>query len=81
MILSIVFGGLFIWVLMVNYVDLNINFDTVQFQYTGAVLNKDLMHIFIPLFGMFIVIDNIIRAFKLKQGGYSTKLLLSYTGD
>ena len=79
MILSIVFGGLFIWVLMVNYVDLNINFDTVQFQYTGAVLNKDLMHIFIPLFGMFIVIDNIIRAFKLKKGGYSTKLLLSYT--
>ncbi|MDD2575435.1 MAG: hypothetical protein PHD47_03080 [Acholeplasmataceae bacterium] len=78
-ILSIVFGGLFMWILLVNYVDLNFNFDTFQFHYTGALLNKDLMYIFVPLFGVSLVVDNIIRVFKLKQGGYSKVLLSTYT--
>lgn len=77
--LTIVFGFIFLYILLQNYVDISFTIDSITHTYKGAVLNQSLINIYIPSFIAYLVISSIVRIFKLKEGGYTKNLAIIYT--
>ncbi|PKK87505.1 MAG: hypothetical protein CVV63_00775 [Tenericutes bacterium HGW-Tenericutes-8] len=79
MIFSIVFGIIFVFLLLTNYGEFTLVLNGNTHEYTGQIINQSVINIFIPLIIVSMVISNIIRIIKFKEGGYTLKLGIAYT--
>lgn len=78
-VFAIVFGYIFIHVLLTNYVNINAIWDEVTLVYTGSVLNPWVANLFVPWFIAYLVLTVIIKVFQFKEGGFTKVLGIFYT--
>lgn len=78
-IFTIVFGALFVYALLINYIDANIISDDLSFVYSGAVLSGWVPKLFVPWFVSYLVLTIVIKVFQFKEGGFTKRLAFLYT--
>lgn len=78
-VFAVIFGYIFIHVLLTNYVNINAIWDEVTWIYTGSVLNAWVANLFVPWFIAYLVLTVIIKVFQFKEGGFTKVLGIFYT--
>lgn len=78
-VFTIVFGYIFVHVLLVNQVDINAVWDTTTFIYNGPILSQWVINFFVPWFIVYLILTVVIKVFQFKQGGFTKTLGFLYT--
>jgi hypothetical protein len=78
-VFAIVFGYIFIHLLLTNYVNINAIWDEVTLAYAGPVLSAWVPNIFVPWFIAYLVFTVVIKVFQFKEGGFNKPLAIVYT--
>ena len=78
-VFAIVFGYIFIHVLLTNYVNIDAVWDEVTLAYTGPVLSAWVANVFVPWFIAYLVLSVLIKVFQFKEGGFNKPLAIIYT--
>lgn len=79
MIFSIVFGSIFVFLLLANYGEFTIVLDANTYEYSGQIIQQSVVNVFVPIVIMDMVLSNIIRIIKFKEDGYTLKLGIAYS--
>lgn len=78
-VFAVVFGYIFIHVLLTNYVEINAIWDAYSFVYTGTVLNAWVVNLFVPWFIAYLILTVVVKVFQFREGGFTKVLAFFYT--